>query len=419
MTDNTSASMRILGTILTVSRAYQMAFMAILLFAVCVVSTASDTASQIRVDSPYANDAPWDLLRGQLHCHSIQDINKVDQFAVSPTVLAQQYCDLGFDFAALTNHYEISRSADSCSLTWAPRSIELTPDPFAHGLPHRWPNQPHVLAIGLDDGVGRRELWRGVRYFDRPVNSIKQRVRNIHERHGLALVAHPDEKGWRGLAYNNFSVSVEQLMDLYLLDPTYRPDGISVYNSGGCGHNAEAKWDALLAKGGGKIKAWGFVEEDYHPHQGYAMGKAWVAVPGSRGDTWDTIETKLRAGDYYSYWTQCGAWPAASSVPRLRVTVDSSGACPSIRADVQDPSGNPYSVDAIRFIGCSGGVGGKTLQETAGSSARHECTGSETYVRVRVLHKLPGGLTLNIASQPMFISSGSDFAKKLVVSAQP
>jgi len=419
MRDHTRASTGIVATGRMMLRACLMACAALFLLAACGGLAASETPSPVRADSPYDNDAPWNLLRGQLHCHSIQDINMRAQVTVPPATFAQQYCACGFDFVALTNHYQISQALDACSVTWAARSIELTPDPFASGLPHRWPNQPHVLAIGMDEGVCCRELWRGVRYFDGPVNSIKERARRIHERHGLALVAHPDEKGWRGLAYNNFSVSVKQLYDLYMLDAAYRPDGISVYNSGGCGHSSEAKWDALLAKGGGKIKVWGFAEEDYHPCQGFTMGKAWVAVPGAKGDSWETIEEQLRTGNYYSYWMHGGAWPASTPVPELKVVVDNSGVYPMILAEIQGADGSPYAVDNIRFIGCSGGVGGKTLQESTGSSATRKCTGTETYVRVRVTHNLPGGLTLNIASQPIFVNSGSDPDQKLVVSAQP
>lgn len=378
-----------------------LAFFVISLF--CATLSASEIAPRISIDSPYDNNAPGNLLRGQLHCHSIQDINIPAQYSVPPGELARQYCDCGFDFVALTDHYQISCSLGSCPLIWAPHSIEMTPDPFAHGLPHRWPNQPHVLAIGLDEGVKFRDLWQGVHYFDGQVNSIKQRVKNVHEAHGLALVAHPDEKGWHGLKYDDFSVSADQLYDLYKLEPPYRPDGVAIYGSGGPGHSAEKKWDELLAKGDGRIKAWGFAEEDYHPKQHYTMGKAWVAVPGLRTDSWDSVKEKLRAGDYYAYWACGSGWPASAPVPRLRVMIDTSGNAPTITAEMRGGDEQPFTVESIRFIGCIGGVGGKTLQESSGSSASYKCMGTEKYVRVRISHRVSAKLTLNIASQPMSV----------------
>ena len=385
-----------------------LAIAALFLLVACIVRAAvSETSQPVRADSPYDNNATWNLLRGQLHCHNIQDINKHPQITLRASVFAQQWKDAGFDFVVLTNHYRISSPLERSPVIWGGRSVELTPDPLTRGCPRKWFNQPHVLGIDMDEGVHIKELWKGVRFFADPVSSIKCRVLNIHKRHGLAMVAHPDARGWHGWKYHNFYVSVNRLLDLYTLDPIYRPDGIAIYGSGGRGHSAELKWDKLLAKGGGRIKVWGFAEEDFHPLQGYTMGKAWVAVPGAPTDTWATVKEKLRTGNYYSYWVKSGPWPALSPVPRLKVTVDDSGSHPTIRAELQSVDGSPYSVDTIQFIGCSGGIGGKTLHETNGSNASYQCRGDEIYVRARVVHRTSGGMTLNIASQPVTVKAGS------------
>lgn len=361
-------------------------------------------------DSPYDNGFTGQLLRGQLHCHSIQDIDHLIQFSMKWDFLAQDYANVGFDFVALTNHYTVSKDLDDPALLWIPGSMELTPDPaagVAYGCPATWINLPHVLAIGTQS-ASNSDLWANHGYSPSVVDSVKIRASNIHSKNGLALIAHPDDEGWGVKAgflplYHNFAVSAKDLRLLYSGDSSVKPDGIAIYNSGGGGHYADVKWDEVLRSG---YKVWGFAEEDFHPKQGFEMGKAWVAVPGSSSDDWGPIKSKLSNGQYYSYWVTGGKWPASlGSPPKLKVTTTGTSPYPTITAAVLDDGNNPVQVDSITF------VTGKSRVTVNGSpkpsSASYNCTGHEGYVRVEFQKSYTGAGngagTLHAASQPVFI----------------
>ena len=363
-------------------------------------NTAGDTGQKppaAWADSPYEDGFSGGLLRGQLHCHSIQDIDHLIQYTMPYTALAQDYADAGFDFIALTNHYTVSVDLPDAALLWIPGSMELTPDPVAgvaYGCPSTIVNLPHVLAIGTDSGTNA-DMWSNHGYWPSVVHSVQSRSDNIHSRQGLSLIAHPDDSSWN----HNFAVSRNDLALLYSMDAV---DGIAVYNSGGDGHYADAKWDAVLRAG---YKVWGFAEEDYHPKQNFQMGKAWVAVPDASVDCTD-IECKLASGNYYAYWMTGGIWPAGlGDPPRLRVTTRSSGNYPVITAAVVDQNNEPVQVDSINFLNAVGGKGYGGL--SGPSSAEYPCDGSEGYVRVEIeksyVDQWDGAGTLHVASQPVFI----------------
>ncbi len=334
--------------------------------------------------SPYDNAAPWDLLRGQLHCHKRSDLPLNSPVWMHPAVgeaeLAQRYRNAGFDFVAVTEHNEVSGESIGWE-GWAPHSDELT---F---------NEGHILVAGSNANTSG-QLDSGSFSQDK-VGRLVQRINTATQLYsGLAFIAHPDSVP--------YSISPNEICSIYNRS---WPDGLAIYNSSWPGKNSEGTWDEVMSTSRWPVR--GFAEEDYHPYMGgvHKIGSAWVAVPNT-STWWGNIKDKLRAGNFYSYWVEGGAWTEGNDPPRLRVTVNGSGSHPVITAELRDSAGNPYSAGSIRFIG----PWGNTLMSASGSTATCPTGGWERYVRVRVSSALSGWRTLNIASQPIYINASGMMA---------
>ncbi|MBP6965696.1 MAG: hypothetical protein KBC96_14980 [Armatimonadetes bacterium] len=375
--------------------------------------------------SPYSNDASDQLLRGQLHFHSIQDIDKlvggylVGMYYGGPpgAVLAwmrstwnlnevvNHYAIPGhYDFVAISDHdYFITTvgagiwdpGADSTSgVVWGRRSTELTPIDSEF---------PHVLALGMNSGTSVSGLSQGLPSSDWYAH-VGLRIEHIKSNGGLALIAHPNDKGKKVVFDYDFSVSPERLRYLY---DHYTPDGIAV-------NDAQELWNSALRAG--YTTVWGYSEEDFHPHQGVPIGgKAWVGVPGTAADSWETIEDKLVSGNYYSYWMNRGV-AGESLIPGMRVTHSISGGHPLIRVEI-----NGYSDNAsprVTFVHAKG-ESAPTYQERTetwnlvsggyvyNARADYQCRGYERFVRAYAELEMSGGRTLCMASQPITITASN------------
>jgi hypothetical protein len=140
-----------------------------------------------------------------------------------------------------------------------------------------------------------------------------------------------------------------------------------VNNAGGGGQpGAEALWDTMLSAG---IKIFGVASDDMHqlkqPWSKAAArpGQGWVVVRAPNLAA-DSILAALAAGDFYAS-TGVELADVQASPQRLTVTIKEQ----------------TYAKYTIEFIG----QGGRILREAITSPAAYDITGSEGYVRARVL----------------------------------
>jgi len=336
--------------------------------------------------SPYGDGIV--LLKGQLHSHSYPDKWYLwDGTDMGPLSTMNKYYSLGYDFVAVTDHNIVS--PDSLGWQgWAPNSVEIT-----HGI-----NDTHVIAVGNDQGSTMDML-------DYPTtghiaSDTVQRVTRVHDRGGLAYVAHPDS--WP------YNIGV---YDLLTVVNGSGPNGIGIWTPAmgevaGAqvgAHDSQNMWDKLVYALGRPV--WGYVEDDYHPDtlSNWKKGRTWVAVPGSPGEWWGDIKEDLRSGNYYCYFTTWGKWPGGNTPPQMRVTVSNSGPQPVISVYFD------RSVNYVEFRGWDGGSSKVLAWAGSVSSAQYQATGREKFVRVKARYEFSGG-TLWMTSQPIVINKNGSFS---------
>ncbi|MCX6027662.1 MAG: Ig-like domain-containing protein, partial [Chloroflexi bacterium] len=321
--------------------------------------------------SPYSDGTV--LLRGQLHCHSYPDNPLVyDGSGQGPEFTLYKYMLRGYDFLAVTDHDILSPGSMDWP-GWAPRSVEIT---------HM---DSHVVAVG----TSATELSQ-LDFTDAEDKAFAtaMRITQTHNRSGLAFIAHPDSRP--------YAFSAKELYDAVR---TARPDGIGIWTPG---NDSQRSWDKLVYALGKPV--WGYVEDDYHPDtlSNHKAGLSWLGVPGSQGESWDVIKEKLRAGNYYCYYTTDGKWPGGTTPPQMRVTVSNSGSQPLISVAFDRP------MSSIEFYGYDWGFFKKLQGRGSGSSDSYQATGREKFVRVMACYHFGG--TLWMTSQPIVINKEGNYS---------
>jgi len=332
--------------------------------------------------SPYSSGTT--LLRGQLHCHSLPDEWAIYDYSgsgIGPTV--DKYQARGYDFLAITDHNRMSPESVGWQ-GWAPNSCEIT-----HGGPGTDVPDGHILAVGTSGGTSFADIDYGSTWPYR-ADGMVVRIGRTHARGGLAFVAHPNARLLGTVPVYN--VPVKTLADVIR---RANPEAIAIHS---VGSNAYSHWTQVMDTLGRPV--WGYVEDDYHPDRLSRdnLARTWVAVPGTPGEWWGDIKTKLRNGNYYCYWTSGAEWPSQISPPLISVAVaDGTGGNP--RIDVTLSGVQQVSTNKLEFIGRSGGCISR-INNPGNTTYSYQCNGNESWVRVRVYLNYYFG-TLNIASQPV------------------
>ena len=204
--------------------------------------------------------------------------------------------------------------------------------------------------------------------------ALRRDVAAITGARGVVSINHPNF-GWAMSAADLTGGKGAHLIEIY-------NGHFMVNNTGGGGEpGAEALWDSMLSAG---IRIFGVASDDAHQlKQPWARasarpGQGWVVVRTSRL-TAESILLALAAGEFYAS-TGVELSDIQATPQRLAVTVKEES----------------FAKYTIQFIG----QGGRILKEAAGSPAQYDITGSEGYVRARVLDS-NGQMAW---TQPVFVS---------------
>lgn len=296
-------------------------------------------------------DGAW--LKGNLHTHTSESDGDS-----APAAVVDWYASHGYAFLAITDHDKLTRVE--------PRSgIVLIP---GEEITDRYAKKPlHVNAFGIDAAIapaGGSSI----------VDVLTRNVVAVREAGGIALVNHPNF-GWAFGANELLQIPGEFLLEVASGHPYVNMEGPP---------SAEWMWDQLLSSG---RRIWGAAVDDSHhlarplDPEAVTPGKAWVMVRAEKAEP-AAILAALRSGDFY-----------ASNGPELETW---SNDPERVELRVRAKHGARYR---IQFIG----DGGRVLQETSGPAASYEVTGSERYVRAKVIDS--NGLAA--WTQPMFVRSRS------------
>jgi hypothetical protein len=191
------------------------------------------------------------------------------------------------------------------------------------------------------------------------VDVVQRNVDAIRAAGGVPSINHPNF-GWAISADELAQVRNTKLFEVFNGHPI-------VNNHGGGGvPGLEAVWDSLLTRG---LLLYGIAVDDAHhfkrpwDRDASKPGQGWIHVRAERLAAPDLLAAMER-GDFY----------ASTGVQLSEYTVTPTGITIAVRPHLQ-------TKHRIQFIG----RGGRVLQESVASPARYEFTGSEEYVRAKVI----------------------------------
>ena len=188
---------------------------------------------------------------------------------------------------------------------------------------------------------------------------MQRNVDSIRAAEGVPHINHPNF-GWAISADELAQVKNTKLLEIFNGHP-------QVNNAGGGGvPGLEAAWDAILTKG---VLLYGIAVDDAHhfkrPEDRDAArpGQGWIHVRAPRLDDLELLAAMER-GDFYA---STGVELTDYVVTPQRITI-------TVRE-------KPWAKYRVQFIG----RGGRVLKEVTSSPAIYDITGSEGYVRAKVL----------------------------------
>lgn len=303
--------------------------------------------------------------RGNTHAHTLNTDGDSP-----PDVVARWYREHGYQFTFITDHEFITDVGPLNALFGAAGRFllisgqEIT-QRVADTTHPEGRRQAHVNALGVTEVI--RPLGeRGIAEGTTIAATYARNIPAVRAAGGVAQVNHPNFR---------WSVALDQLVDI--------PDSTlieiwnghpTVYNLGGTDSagntmpSVEALWDSLLTRG--KL-IFGVADDDSHsfrPHDAEnpnlaRPGRGWIMV---RADTLtsDAILTSLRRGDFYS----------STGITLRTYRADNR----VIELEIAPASDRRYLTEFV-------GSGGAVLAAVPGTAARYEITGSEGYVRARIV----------------------------------
>jgi hypothetical protein len=289
--------------------------------------------------------APLKWFKGNTHTHSLNSDGDS-----TPDDVVRWYREQRYHFLFFTDHNVVTPVEGLNDVFAMPerflvlRGEEVTDQ--AAGKP------VHLNMLG-GEGVVQPQGGESV------AEALRRNVAAIGGAKGVISINHPNF-GWAMSAAELAEGQGAHLIEIH-------NGHFMVNNAGGGGQpGAEVLWDNLLSAG---IRIFGVASDDVHQlKQPWAKasakpGQGWVVVRAARL-TAESILSALAAGDFYAS-TGVELSDLQATPQRLRVTVKEQ----------------PFAKYTIQFIG----QGGRILQEAAGSPAQYDITGSEGYVRAKIL----------------------------------
>jgi hypothetical protein len=283
--------------------------------------------------------------KGNTHTHTLNSDGDS-----TPDEVVRWYREHGYAFVVITDHNYLT-SVDGLNAIHAAegkflviRGEEVTDSFGAKPL--------HVNAL---DPSSQIVPPGGASVLD----ALNRTVAAIRQANGVPHINHPNF-GWAITRDELQQVKDNKLFEIYNGHPL-------VNNIGGGGvPGLEDMWDALLSSG---VLMYGIAVDDAHIFKDpgnpdvAGPGRAWVMVRSPRLDARSLLDA-LERGDFYAT-TGVELQDVDVTARRVRVIVKA----------------RPSSKYRIQFLG----KGGRVLAESIEPSATYEITGTEGYVRARVL----------------------------------
>ena len=316
------------------------AFTAVLIASLCSGQTVAGPPA------PGASPAPaskW--YKGNTHTHTLNSDGDS-----TPDEVVRWYREHGYHFVVLTDHNFLT-STDALN------ALHGADDKFlvmkGEEVTDRFGGKPlHINGLDMSRKV---EPQGGTSVLD----TLNRNVAAIRGAGGIPHVNHPNY-GWAITRDELQHVRNNRLFEIYNGHPL-------VNNLGGGGiAGLEEVWDAILSNG---ILLYGIAVDDAHYFKQPGNpdvpgpGRGWVFVRAPRLDARTLVEA-LERGDFYAS-TGVELLDLQLTTERLHIAVKPV----------------PSSKYRVQFIG----KGGRVLAESLESTATYAVTGSEGYVRARVL----------------------------------
>jgi hypothetical protein len=310
---------------------------------------------------PVQADAPLKWYKGNTHAHSLNSDGDS-----TPDDVVRWYREQRYHFLFLTDHNLVTPVEGLNAVAGMPglflviRGEEVT---------DRAADKPVHLNMLGGEGVVPPQGGASV------AEALRRNVAAITAARGVISINHPNF-GWAMSAADLAGGAGAHLIEIH-------NGHFMVNNAGGGGQpGAEALWDGMLSAG---IRIFGVASDDMHQlKQPWAKasarpGQGWVVVRAARL-TEEAVLSALASGNFYAS-TGVELSDIEATPQRLTVTVKEQS----------------FAKYTIQFIG----QGGRVLKEALASPARYDITGSEGYVRARIVDS--NGQTA--WTQPVFVSS--------------
>lgn len=298
--------------------------------------------------------------KGNTHTHTLNSDGDS-----TPDEVVRWYREHGYHFLVLTDHNFLT-NVDGLNSVYGAAGKFLVIK--GQEVTSSFQTRP-VHVNGLDVSA----LVDHARDVSSMVETIQRNVDAIRKVNGIPHINHPNF-GWAMTADDLRQVKNNQLFEVYNGHPL-------VHNNGGGGvQSLEEAWDTILSQG---IELYGIAVDDAHTFKQpgnrnvAGPGRGWISVRAPRLDA-RTLLDAVERGDFY-----------ASTGVEL---VDVKTTATSLSVEARVVGGRKHR---IQFIG----KGGRVLSEVHTSTATYTFTGTEGYVRAKVIDS--GG---DIAwVQPVFV----------------
>jgi hypothetical protein len=314
-------------------------------FGVLLVSLWSGASALDQQHILRAAQAESRWYKGNTHAHTLNSDGDT-----SPDEVARWYREHGYHFVVLSDHNFLTSADGLNALMGADERFLVI---RGEEVTDRFENKSiHINGLGVQRLVSPQHGTSVLETIQRNVDAIRQAQ-------GVPHINHPNF-GWSVTGDELAQVKNNKLFEIFNGHPM-------VNNAGGGGvPGLEEVWDAILSRG---IQLYGIAVDDAHqfkrPWDADASrpGQGWIYVRAARLGASEILEA-LERGDFYaSTGVELSGYEAT---PR------------SVTVTVRERTWARYR---IQFIG----RGGRLLKESTSSPARYDVTGSEGYVRAKVI----------------------------------
>jgi hypothetical protein len=302
-------------------------------------------AAAAAAQPPAAGSAPSRWFKGNTHTHTLNSDGDS-----APDEVVRWYRERGYQFLVLSDHNFLT-SVDGLNAVLGADQQFLV-----------------VRGEEVTDGVGGKPLHINAldpaslvqpQHGASIADALQRNVDAIRAANGIPHINHPNF-GWAITTDELGGLKHNTLFEIFNGHPQVNSLG------GGGAPGLEEVWDTILSRG---TLLYGIAVDDAHVFKQpgnpnvAGPGRGWVVVRAPRLEA-RTIVEALERGDFY----------ASTGVVLDDLRADEKSMTVTVRPDT-------WAKYRIQFIG----KGGRVLREVAAPTATYEITGSEGYVRARVL----------------------------------